>query len=187
MDKNEVRRVLEAVLFIAGDAVDCEDLVELLEFSKNEFDEVVERIALDQQSEGAALLLRRVGDKLQLCTNPLYSEYIKKLFATEEKSALSRSMLETLSIIAYKQPITRQEIDAIRGVRSNYTVAALMEKDLIRVVGRKDALGRPQVLGTTDEFLRRFGIEGLRDLPDIEAFEQTDFEEEDGGDRFGGY
>lgn len=160
-----------AALFVAGDAVEVSAFAELLGMDTDELDILLQEVMEEQKNREEGLILVRLGDKIQLCTNPKYAGYIKELLAPDEHTSLSKSVLETLSIVAYKQPVTRSEIDEIRGVRSNYAVTTLVEKGLIRVVGRKDVLGRPSLFATTDEFLRHFGISSLEELPKI------DFEE----------
>ncbi len=157
-----------AALFVAGDAIEVSAFAALLDIEPEELDVAIQEMIEEGRNREEGLLLTRIGDKIQLCTNPKYAEYIKLLLAPEEHMSLSKSVLETLSIIAYKQPTTRSEIDEIRGVRSNYAVATLMERGLIHVIGRKDVLGRPSLFATTDEFLRHFGITSLEELPKID-------------------
>ncbi|MEG1753810.1 MAG: SMC-Scp complex subunit ScpB, partial [Christensenella sp.] len=164
---------ITAALFVAGDAVEISAFAELLNIDADELDVALQEIIEEKKNIDDGLLLVRIGDKIQLCTNSKYAEYIQALLAPEEHMSLSKSVLETLSIIAYKQPVTRLEIDEVRGVRSNYAVATLMEKGLVHVIGRKDVLGRPSLLATTDEFLRHFGISSIEELPKID-FEEAE-------------
>lgn len=168
MNKNEIRGAVIAALFVAGDAVEISAFAELLDVDVDELDVILQETIEQGKNREDGLLLTRVGDKIQLCTNPKYADHIKTLLAPEEHMSLSKSVLETLSIIAYKQPVTRAEIDEIRGVRSNYAIAILSEKRLVHVIGRKDVLGRPSLFATTDEFLRHFGISSLDELPKID-------------------
>lgn len=176
MNKNEICGAVTAALFVAGDAIEIAAFAELLGVDTDKLDVILQEMIETGKNREEGLLMTRVGDKVQLCTNPKYAEYIKELLAPEEHMSLSKSILETLSIIAYKQPVTRSEIDEIRGVRSNYAVATLAEKGLIREIGKKDVLGRPSLFATTDEFLRHFGISSLEELPkiDFEDFEETE-------------
>lgn len=171
MTKNEIAGVITAALFVAGDAIEISAFAQLLEIDRDELDKILQELIEEKENLGDGLLLTRVGDKVQLCTNAKYAEKIRALLAPDEHTSLSKSVLETLSIVAYKQPVTRAEIDEIRGVRSNYAVATLVEKGLIRAVGKKDVLGHPLLFATTDEFLRHFGISSIAELPEI------DFEE----------
>ena len=171
MNKNEICGAVMAALFVSGDAVEIRAFAELFGMDPDELDILLQEIIEEKKNRGEGLLFVRLGDKIQLCTNPKYADYIKALLVPDEQTSLSKSVLETLSIVAYKQPVTRSEIDEIRGVRSNYAVTTLVEKGLIHVVGKKDVLGRPSLFATTDEFLRHFGISSLEELPKI------DFEE----------
>jgi segregation and condensation protein B len=139
-----------------------------LKIDADELDTIAEEMIHSMKLQEEGILLTRVGDKLQLCTNQKYSSVIKDLLAPDQHMTLSNAVMETLSIIAYRQPVTRAEIDEIRGVRSNYAISALVEKGLVRVVGKKDVLGRPSLFGTTDEFLRHFGISSLEELPELD-------------------
>jgi segregation and condensation protein B len=147
----------------------------------DEIDVAVQEMIADMELRESGILLKRIGNRIQLCTNPKYAEHLKELFAPTVTEALTQSVLETLSIIAYRQPVTRAEIDETRGVHSNYTVSALIEKGLVEEIGHKDVLGRPALLGTTDEFLRHFGIASLNELPQIDfsAGEEEPPEEEE--------
>lgn len=181
MNKNEICGAVMATLFVAGDAVEVSVFAQLFDMDDDELDVILQEIIEEKKNREEGLLLTRIGDKLQLCTNPLYGSYIKDLLAPDEHTSLSASVLETLSIIAYKQPVTRAEIDEIRGVRSNYAISTLKEKGLVEVIGRKDVLGRPSLFATTDEFLRHFGIASLEELPkiDFEALEESPQADED--------
>lgn len=178
MNKNEICGAVMATLFVAGDAVEVSVFAELFGLDPDELDILIQEIIEEKKNRGDGLMLIRLGGKIQLCTNPKYADYIKELLAPDEHTSLSKSVLETLSIIAYKQPVTRSEIDEIRGVRSNYAVTTLVEKGLIHVIGKKDILGRPSLFATTDEFLRHFGISSLEELPkiDFEELEQDSLE-----------
>lgn len=173
MNKNEICGVVTAALFVAGDAIEVSAFAELLDIDADELDVILQEMVEEGKNRENGLLLVRVGDKIQMCTNAKYASYIQMLLAPEEHMSLSKSVLETLSIIAYKQPVTRSQIDEIRGVRSNYAVATLLGKGLIHVIGRKDVLGRPSLFATTDEFLRHFGISSIEELPKIE-FEEME-------------
>lgn len=173
MNKNEIHGAIVATLFVAGDAVGIPTFAELLDIDIDELERVLQEIIQQKEECEDGLLIVRIEDKIQLCTNPKYAKQIQTLLAPQERISLSKSILETLSIVAYKQPVTRSEVDEIRGVRSNYAISTLLEKGLIYVVGRKDVLGRPSLFATTDEFLRHFGIASLQELPKI-AFEESE-------------
>ena len=164
-ETQNIFNIIEAVLFIAGEPVALQDIADALEITELELVPLIEEMGKHyaQQERGIQLLF--FNNKLQLCTHEMYAPYIKRLFHTETQLTLTQTALETLSIIAYNQPITRSEIEAVRGVKCDYSISVLTEYGLIREVGRKDALGRPKLLGTTDAFLKHFGISSLSELP----------------------
>lgn len=154
----------ENILFAAGEAVLIEAIAQEIGAPIDEYRAAVEK-ELARRKESLGLLLVRIEDSLQLCTRAEYAPMLFHLLGKESEEALSRAMLETLSIIAYKQPITRAEIEQVRGVNTSYVLTNLLEKSLIYEAGRKEALGRPILYATTPEFLRHFGIEDLSELP----------------------
>lgn len=158
---------IKAALFLSGEPIDLDILGEIARMDDDELNVIVEDMIRDMELNESGIVLKRIGNRVQLCTNPKYAEYLKLLFEPPKKDSLTQSVLETLSIIAYKQPITRAEIDEIRGVHSGYTITSLKERGLIAEIGKKDTLGRPSLYGTTDEFLRQFGIASVEELPDI--------------------
>ena len=166
--KNQICQMVMAVLFVTGDPVSIANLAVLADMDLEPFEELVGELIEKKNQENDGILIRRIADKLQLCTNAEYAPYIQRLLAPEVKGRLSNSVLETLSIIAYKQPVTRSEIESIRGVRCDYAVSVLLEKGMIMEAGRKDVIGRPVLFATTDDFLRHFGITGLGELPAID-------------------
>lgn len=179
MDKGEVKGVIMSALFVSGEPVELAVFARLLNCSMDYIEDVVGVLIEERADDGISVT--RIEDKVQLCTNKKYAQYIKELFAPPAGETLSASMLETLSIIAYKQPVTRAEIDKIRGVQSNYAVSVLVDKGLVYEAGRKDVLGRPALLATTEEFLRHFGISSLNELPaiDFETAEDREAGEEE--------
>lgn len=164
---SEIPEFIKAALFLSGEPIDLDIFSEIAHIDDDELDIIVEDLIRELELNESGVLLKRVGNRIQLCTNPKYADYLKLLFEPPKNDSLTQSVLETLSIIAYKQPITRSEIDEIRGVRSSYTITTLKERGLIAEVGKKDTLGRPSLYGTTDEFLRQFGIATVQELPDI--------------------
>jgi segregation and condensation protein B len=171
LNEDIIAGALESILFMAGDAVETADIAAALEIEIDQLDAIIALMMEKRLQERSGLQLIRVGSKLQMCTNPEYAPYIEKVLAPVRKSRLSQSMIETLAIIAYKQPITRFEIEQIRGVKSSYSVAALIEKGLILRAGRKKALGNPMLYVTSDEFLRHFGLQSLDELPPLNLSE----------------
>ncbi len=166
---NGIIGAIEALLFVAADPVPIEVIKELFCITEIEAISILEQMKNDKEVQKTGIILRKVAEGYQLCTNPIYSEYVSMLSTTQRRQPLSQAALETLSIIAYKQPITRSEIESIRGVKSFHVVALLLEKGLVEKVGVKNSLGHPSLLGTTDEFLMHFGLECLDDLPKVES------------------
>lgn len=171
MNQQELNNSLMSILFVSGDAVSIKDLSSSLEVSEEDISNAAEEMILKAEQENAGILIRRLPGKLQLCSNPKYTEKIDNALAPVRKSRLSQSLLETLAIIAYRQPITRIEIEQVRGVSCNYSLAMLIEHGLIVRSGKKKTLGNPMLYSTNDEFLRHFGIESLEDLPKLEMAE----------------
>jgi segregation and condensation protein B len=171
LNEEIIAGALESILFMAGDAVEMADIAATLEIGTDQMDDIVARMMEKRRQEHSGLQIIRVDTKLQMCTNPEYSLYIETVLAPVRKSRLTQSTIETLAIIAYKQPITRFEIEQIRGVKSSYSVAALVEKGLILRAGRKKTLGNPMLYVTSDEFLRHFGLRSLDELPELNLSE----------------
>ena len=155
---------IENILFAAGDSVGISELAQVLEISEAELEEVLEQEEA-RREKGYGLVIRRLEDRVQLAPRPQYAKLLQEIFGSKSGEELSRAMLETLSIIAYKQPITRGEIEELRGVNTSYILNALQEKGLIVEAGRKEALGRPILYATSEEFLRHFGLSSTKDLP----------------------
>lgn len=171
MNEEMIVGALESILFMAGDAVDISEIAAVLDIEPAKLDEIAEKLIQKKKQDHAGILLVKLDNKLQLCTNPEYSTHIEAVLAPVKKSRLSQSLVETLAIIAYRQPITRFEIEQIRGVKSSYSVATLIEKGLILRAGRKKTLGNPVLYVTSDEFLRHFGLGSLEELPELNVAE----------------
>lgn len=172
MDLHELAASVEAILFAAGDAVDRAVLCQTLEVSPMELDSAVQEIRNRYDFNHAGIRLICLEDKLQLGTRPEYIDAVNAVLMPVRRQALSTAVLETLSVVAYSQPVTRADIEAVRGVRSDHAVNTLVQQGLIHEVGRKEVIGRPILYGTTIEFLRHFGLESLDDLPPLEEPEQ---------------
>lgn len=171
MNEQTVTGIIESVLFVAGDAVEIDTLAMALEIERNDLIALIDKLIERRMDENAGVLPKRVGSKLQLCTNAAYAPYIESILSPVKKSRLSQSMLETLAIIAYKQPVTRIEIEEIRGVKCNYSVATLIEKGLVERAGRKKTLGSPMLYVTSDGFLRHFNLSSVEELPQLSQAE----------------
>jgi segregation and condensation protein B len=172
-----IKGIIEALLFISGDSLTLKELSESTGVAERELKKIIEAMIKDYESESRGIYIIEYNNKYQLSTKPEYGSYIKKLIKPESKQNLSQAAIETLSIIAYKQPITKAEMDEIRGVRSDRAVTTLIEKGLIKEAGRRETTGRPILYCTTDEFLKYFGFKNLKELPELIEF-NMEFEEE---------
>lgn len=161
-------KILESILFMAGEPVAMVDIVGKLDVTEKELKAAAATLKKRYSGE-SGIVLNQFNNKLQLSTNSLYAEAVASVLNPIRERNLSKATLETAAIIAYKQPITRLEIEEIRGVGCDYAISILLEHNLIEVVGRKDAVGRPVLFGTTDEFLKRFNISSIGELPDYNA------------------
>ena len=160
--------VIEAILFVSGDPVRTEDLAHALDMTVSELEQVLEALADHLELEGRGIQLNRSGETVFLSIRPALAPQVEAFLQPLQKRPLSQAVLETLSIIAYRQPCTRGDIEAIRGVKCDYSVQSLLDKGLIEACGQRETLGRPTLYRTTDAFLQRFGMETLQDLPVIE-------------------
>ncbi len=180
-EEGNLKGRIEAILFVAGDAVDQKELARALETDEKSVRKALEELESEYDFEQRGFLIKRFGNKIQLATRPLYAEDVVRLLQPVQKQNLSQAAMETLAVVAYRQPVTRAEVEQIRGVKCDYSLQSLTNKGLIREVGRKDTIGRPILFGTTDEFLSRFGLEsleGLPPLPEAEEEEETEPAEE---------
>jgi segregation and condensation protein B len=168
MDIKEMEAVVEGLLFAAGDPVPLEKIAEILELDKKTARLFLSNMIVTIQNSKRGIMMREIDGNYQLCSRPEHHEYIRKLVEPRQKQALSQAAYETLSIIAYNQPVTRAKIEMIRGVNSDSAITRLLERNLIREAGRLDAPGKPMLYETTDEFLRSFGFSSIKDLPMLE-------------------
>ena len=161
----ELAKIIEAILFVSGEPVQLGAVARALEVTELEVSAAADELASDYDYNRRGICLKRFGSHIQLSTRPDYAPQIEKLLQPIQKQSLSQAALETLAVVAYKQPVTRLDIEAVRGVKCDYYVQSLMNKGLIEEVGRKETLGRPILYGTTDAFLSHFGLTSLEDLP----------------------
>ena len=166
MEGNEKGRI-EAILFVSGDAVEIRDLARALGEDEKKVRKTLNDLESEYDFNQRGFVIKRFGTKVQLATRPLYAEDVVRLLQPVQKQSLSQAAMETLAVVAYKQPVTRAEVEQIRGVKCDYSLQSLTLKGLIQEVGRKETIGRPVLFGTTDEFLSRFGIESLENLPPL--------------------
>ena len=169
---------LEAILFAMGEPVDTASLAEAIERDTNETEALLQTLRERYEAEDCGIQLLSLDGSWQLSTKKEYYEQLIRIARHPKKPALTDVMMETLSIIAYKQPVTRSEIEKIRGVSCEFAVNRLMEYELIQELGRLQVPGRPILLGTTDKFLRYFGLDSTEDLPILSAVELEDFKAE---------
>ena len=178
IDREKTKGAIEAVLFSMGEAVEKAELAKALSLKMN----VLEKLLLEMEEEYEAsergIHLVRLENACQLATKSEHYEVLTRLINIPKKHSLTDSLMETLSIIAYKQPVTRQEIEAIRGVSCSHAINRLIEYNLVTEVGRLDAIGRPILFGTTEDFLRCFGVSNMDDLPIITPDKIEDFRKE---------
>ncbi|MBD5156416.1 MAG: SMC-Scp complex subunit ScpB [Butyrivibrio sp.] len=175
MSIERMEAVIEAVLFTMGDSVETAKLALAIEQDKDTTRRLVHNMMDKYEAEGRGIKIIELEDSFQLCTKAEFYENLIKVAAEPKRHVLSDSALETLSIIAYKQPVTKLEIEQIRGVKSDYSVNKLIEYNLITELGRLDAPGRPILFGTTEDFLRSFGLTSVEELPTISPDKLADF------------
>ena len=175
----QLESTLEAVLFAEGDAVPLDRLCAALETPREDILAAAGALETLYDLENRGLMLRRIGDRLQLCSRPMYAEAARRVTESRRAATLSPAALEVLTIVAYRQPVTRAFIDQLRGVDSGGTLAGLAEKQLIEEAGRLEVPGRPILYRTTERFLQAFALESLDDLPALPALtenEQLEFD-----------
>ncbi len=175
MELKQAEAIIEGVLFAAGDAVDVEKLSDILDIDIKSTRAILTALSDKYDREMRGIQIIRLEDSYQMCTRRDYQEYISKLVEPRRSQSLSNAAMEVLAIVAYKQPVTRAVIEQIRGVSCDTLVNKLLEKNFIEEVGRLDTPGRPMLFGTTEEFLRCFGIESLAELPEFEEENPEDF------------
>ena len=178
MNIKQLEAVVEAILFTMGESVEVERLAAALEHDEETVRKIIRSMMTRYDEEDRGVHIIELDGAFQMCTKPELYDYLVKIAHTPKKHVMTYVLLETLSIIAYKQPITRLEIEKIRGVSCSHAVNKLVEYGLICEAGRLDAPGRPITFATTEEFLRYFGIESLDDLPILNQETIEDFKEE---------
>lgn len=160
--------IIEAILFVAGDPVRVEDLAHAMNLTQSEMQEALDALADHLALENRGIQLNRSGETVFLSIRPAFAPQVDAFLQPLQKRPLSQAVLETLSIIAYRQPCTRGDIEGIRGVKCDYSVQSLLDKGFIEACGQRETLGRPTLYRTTDAFLKHFGMETLADLPSID-------------------
>lgn len=178
MERGKAKAVLESILFTMGESVEVERLAAVIEEDKKITRELLLEMKEDYDNRECGITLMELEGSFHMCTKGEMYEYLIKIAKTPRKYVLTDTLLETLSIVAYKQPITRLEIEKIRGVSCDHAVNRLIEFGLITEVGRMDAPGRPILFGTTEEFLRSFGVKSLEELPELSQVQIEEFKEQ---------
>jgi len=177
MTRDEAKKTIEVLLFVSEKPLAPETIVKALDgIDGNTVKAVIEELNAEYAATGRSFSIVEVGGGFQIMTDPFYAPWGRKLFSNEKRHRLSAPSLETLAIIAYKQPVTRADIEAIRGVNIEGVLETLLERDLIKAVGRRDVPGRPFLYGTTKSFLTHFGLKSLDSLPKLRDFNEGDIE-----------
>ena len=169
--KKSIKSALESMMFVWGQPLDVKTCADLFNISREDMMQYFLELQEEYEQEGRGIVIRQINKSFQFATRPENAEYIERLCRPVKVRRLSQSALEVLAVIAYKQPVTKGEIDAIRGIRCDRVIDGLIKKDLICEKGRSEGIGRPILYGTTDTFLKHFGFTSLKELPEIEDIE----------------
>ena len=175
VEKENLTAAIEAILFAMGTSVEAERMAAAMQVPVDFLRSHLDRMMYEYEAEDRGIRIIRLEDSYQLCTKKEYYETLIRIAKVPRKIQLTDVLLETLSIIAYKQPVTKLEIEKIRGVKSDHAVNRLVEYELVAELGRLDAPGRPILFGTTENFLRHFGVSSLEELPDVDPLAREDF------------
>ncbi len=174
MEDLKKKALIESLLFVSGEAISIKDIKKITELPEDEISALIAQIKEGYGSRDGGFLLAEIADGYQFVSNPEFAPWIRKLRKTTTSAKLSMAALETLSIIAYKQPITKIEVEQLRGVNSDGVVKSLLEKRLIKILGKKEVPGKPMLYGTTKEFLQYFGLKDLSELPTLKELQRDD-------------
>ena len=169
--KKTIKSALESMMFVWGQPLDVKTCADIFNISKEDMLDYFLELQEEYEQEGRGIVIRQINKSFQFVTRPENAEFIERLCTPVKVKRLSQSALEVLAIIAYKQPVTKGEIDAIRGVKCDRVIDGLLKKELICVKGKSDGIGRPLLYGTTETFLKNFGFTSLKELPEIEDIE----------------
>lgn len=170
--------IIEAILFTMGESVELEKIAAAIEHDEETTRKLIHNMADRYEAEARGVRIIELDNSFQMCTKPEAYEYLIRIAKQPKKYVLTDVLLETLSIIAYRQPVTKLEIEKIRGVKTDHAVNKLVEYELVQEVGRLDAPGRPILFGTTEEFLRHFGVTSLEELPNLNPEQVEDLKEQ---------
>ena len=178
MEEKRYKAIIESILFTMGNSVELEKIAATIELDSKETKRMIEELAREYEDEGRGMRIMELENAYQMCTSQDTYEYLIRIARQPKKHVLTDVLLETLSIVAYKQPVTKAEIEKIRGVSCEHAVSKLVEYNLISELGRLDAPGRPMLFGTTEEFLRNFGVHSLEELPRMSQIQMEEFKRE---------
>jgi segregation and condensation protein B len=178
MEEKNYKAIIEGILFTMGESVELEKIANVIELDKKKTRILIEEMMEEYQSSERGVGIIELDGAYQMCTKPEMYEYLIRIAKQPKKRVLTDVLLETLSIIAYKQPVTKMEIEKIRGVSSDHAVNKLVEYNLVCELGRLDAPGRPLLFGTTEEFLRSFGVHSVDELPVLSPVQVEEFKQE---------
>jgi segregation and condensation protein B len=167
-----MKSALETMMFMWGEPLEVKDAAEVLETDKAEVRELFRELMNEYEQEGRGIRIREAGDAFGFVTHVENDLFVRKLCTPVRIRRLSQAALEVLAIIAYRQPVTRSEIDSIRGIKSERVIDGLVDKGLVEVTGRSEGVGRPLIYSTTREFLKKFGFASLKDLPEVPEYEE---------------
>jgi len=178
MEIEKLQGIIEAILFTMGESVELGKIATVIEHDENTTRKIIHNMMDRYEEENRGIRIIELEDSFQMCTKKETYEYLIRIAKQPKRYVLTEVLLETLSIVAYKQPVTKLEIEKIRGVKSDHAVNKLVEFGLVEEVGRMDAPGRPLLFGTTEEFLRRFSVQSLDELPTINPEQVEHFKDE---------
>lgn len=178
MNRAKQEAVIEAVLFSIGEAVKVDKLAELIEADVKKTRSIIQDMKAKMEAANRGITITEINDSFQMCSKADMYEYLIDITKSDKQYTLTDTVLETLSIIAYKQPVTRGDVERIRGVDCSHAINRLIEVDLVKELGRLDAPGRPILFGTTEQFLRSFGVKSLEDLPEMSQVKKEEFREQ---------
>lgn len=168
------KSIIESLLFVSGDKLSLKDISNAIELNSKDTLKILNEMIIEYENDvNRGIKIINIEEEFQFVTKEENSDYIQKLLRKNKRQSLSQASLESLAIIAYKQPITRIDIDEIRGVKSDSAIQKLLEKEIIKEIGRLEVPGRPILYGTTDEFLRQFGLKNLKELPTLDNFREV--------------
>ncbi|MCT4509742.1 MAG: SMC-Scp complex subunit ScpB [Tepidibacter sp.] len=174
MNNKRIKHIIESVLFSYSDPITVREIKEIIneDTSSNDIEKILIEMQREYEEQNRGIQIYKVQNKYQMGTNKEYQEYVRKLFEPKKKKSLTQATLETLTIIAYKQPITKVEIEEIRGVKCDKAISTLVEHGFVKEAGRLNKIGKPIIYKTTEEFLKLFGLDKIEDLPPVQEEKQ---------------